>query len=112
MTERPPKTPGTMRTQEIFEGIKKLFVEAEMAFELGGREAAKPYLHSIYHSIENYNWSDTSGDGGWKRQFEWNPEGVFTKEEFEELNLRRKKLSNAIGILRADGTVRHDLNKI
>ncbi len=112
MTEGTPRTPGIVRTPEIFESIKKYFTEAEMAFELGGREAAKPYLDGIYLNIEKYNGSDTSGDDGWRRRFEWNPEGAFSKEEFEELNLRRKKLSNAIGILRADGTVRHDLNKI
>jgi len=48
----------------------------------------------------------------WKNTWVWNPSGDLTEEEFNTLNLHRKMLSNAIGIMTASGKVRHDLNKI
>ena len=41
-----------------------------------------------------------------------NPDSYLTEDQFDELNLRRKKLSNAVGIMTASGTIRHDLNNL
>ncbi len=98
--------------REGIDTLKTVFAEVEKVFEAEGREGAKPFLNHIYRALAALNKRDTGDDSVW----EWNPESNLTQQEFGELNLRRKKLSNAIGIMAkaADGTVyiRHDLNEI
>ncbi|MEI6396951.1 MAG: hypothetical protein WCO48_02690 [Candidatus Taylorbacteria bacterium] len=92
--------------------IKKLdalYHEAETAFETGGREQAKPYLPKVYDDLMLLNKRNKDD---WENQWIYNPEGDLTEDQFNAFNLRRKLLSNAIGIMTASGAVRHDLNKI
>lgn len=104
----PDASPAQDPTQEK-EGLIALFEEAEKIFAAEGREGAKPFLPKLYTGLQKLNKSDVSD---WQKVWTWNPEGSLTQEEFDALNLRRKKLSNDIGILTAGGTIRHDLNEI
>ncbi len=88
--------------------LRSLFAKAEAALEKDGRDVAKTHLPEIYKLFMSLNKWDNAN---WVSMF-WKPEGDLTEAEFNELNLRRKKLSNAIGIKTADGTIRHDLNEI
>ena len=96
--------------QERFQKLGFLFLQAENAFAIEGREAAKPLLPEIYDELIALNKRDKEKD--WDTLFVWNPDGDLTEEEFNLMNLRRKKLSNDIGIMTASGEVRHDLNEI
>lgn len=108
--DRPiPNTTEGGPSKESVDELKNLFTEVEKIFETEGREGAKPHLHGIYTKLQKLNKSDTSD---WTQIWSWNAEGGLTEAEFNELNLRRKKLSNAVGIMTASGTVRHDLNEI
>jgi hypothetical protein len=97
--------------QESFEKLKlyDAFRDAEEVFETSGREIAKEFLPQIYSGLMALNGRDKGSD--WKTIWVWNPEGELTQEEFDALNLRRKLLSNAIGI-KNNGVIRHDLNEI
>ena len=95
--------------QERLETLNGAFDEAERILEVEGRENAKLLLPKIYEDLIGLNGRDK---GDWATVWIWNPEGDLTQEEFDSLNLRRKKLSNAIGIMTASGEVRHDLNEI
>lgn len=107
---RPPqnKTPEKSSEKESFESLSRTFNEAEAVFKAEGREGTKPFLIVIYASLINLN--KTKGQVYPLK--EWNPKGGLTKSQFNELNFRRKKLSNAVGIMTASGVVRHDLNEI
>jgi hypothetical protein len=88
--------------------LRVLFAQAEETLETQGRDVAKALLPEIYDTLMNLNKWDKAN---WA-SMTWNSEGSLTQTEFDELNLRRKKLSNAIGIKTADGSIRHDLNPI
>ncbi len=108
--DRPtPNTPEDDPRKESVEELKSLFAEVEKILEVEGREGAKLRLHEIYTKLQELNRADLSD---WTRIWIWNAEGDLTEAEFDELNLRRKKLSNAVGTMTASGTVRHDLNEI
>ena len=94
--------------KERFENLRKVFDEAETIFEANGREATKPFLNIIYTSLIDLNKSSSQVNPLEK----WNETGDLTEDQFNELNLRRKKLSNAVGIKTASGEIRHDLNEI
>ncbi len=95
---------------EKVENISRLISAAEALFEAEGRESAKLLTPKIYNELMSLNKRDKGDD--WRIIWVWNPEGELTEEEFNALNLRRKLLSNAIGIMTASGVVRHDLNEI
>ncbi len=107
--EREPQGTEGDPHKENVDALRALFAEAEEVFAAEGRDAVKPRLPGLYTKLQELNKSDVSD---WKRTWMWNAEGDLTEEEFEELNLRRKALSNAIGIVTASGATRHDLNKI
>jgi hypothetical protein len=97
---------------EGMESVAKLtilFSEAERILATEGRDKAKTYLPMIYDELMALNKRDKND---FTTIWIWNSNGDLTKEEFNTLNLRRKILSNAIGIMTASGVVRHDLNKI
>jgi len=102
--EKPP-------TKEDFERLNSIYDEAEKVFEAEGRESAKLLLPKAYDDLIEANKRDKKKDS-YLIHFVWNPESNLTQEEFDSLNLRRKKLSNAIGIMTASGEIRHNLNKI
>ena len=106
----PQENPEDALKKERIENVVKALTEAEDIFEAEGREKAKLLLPKIYNEMIALNKRDKEKD--WDTVLVWNPEGAFTQEEFEALNLRRKLLSNAIGVMTASGEVRHDLNKI
>lgn len=89
--------------------LETLFTEAENILKVEGREKAKIYLGGIYDDLIILNKRDKED---WQNTWVWNSKGDLTEDEFNTLNLRRKLLSNAIGIMTASGEVRHDLNKI
>jgi hypothetical protein len=93
------------RAKEVYEEISAIFDEAEALFEREGREPVKAHLITLYERLIAANGGDRNLSG-------WAPSGELAQEDFDELNLRRKKLSNAVGIMTASGVVRHDLNKI
>jgi hypothetical protein len=99
-----------LHTKERVESLNILFNEAENILSSEGRESAKLLTPKIYNELMSLNKRDKSDD--WRIIWVWNPEGELTEEEFNALNLRRKLLSNAIGIMTASGVVRHDLNEI
>ncbi len=94
--------------QENFEKLSNLFDEAEKVLEVEGREKAKELLPELYDSLISLNKVSKEG----LISLVWNPDGDLTEENFNNLNLRRKKLSNEIGIKTASGEIRHDLNKL
>lgn len=104
-------SPEENSKKERLENLNKLFDEAEMVHATEGREKGKEYLPKIYDTLMALNKRDQKTDD-WTILWVWNPDGELTEEEFNALNLRRKLLSNAIGILTASGEIRHDLNKI
>lgn len=88
--------------------LRSLFAKAEETLEKEGRDAAKVLLPEIYNSLICLNKWDKAD---WS-PMTWRSEGELTETEFNELNLRRRLLSNSIGIKMADGTIRHDVNPI
>ncbi|MFA5877465.1 MAG: hypothetical protein WC880_03840 [Candidatus Paceibacterota bacterium] len=108
-----PDTHEVSPIKESASSLRVLFDEAERVLETkdseGGREKAKACLPKIYAVLQGLNKSDLSD---WTRVWVWNKEGDLTEVEFNELNLRRKLLSNAVGILTASGEIRHGLNEI
>jgi hypothetical protein len=99
----------TLEDAELkIENVQKAFTEAESVLELEGREKAKVLLNNIYSELGLLNDSITETNP----LAVWNSNGYMTEEQFNILNLRRKKLSNDIGIMTASGVVRHDLNKL
>ncbi len=110
--EQVPEGPSK---QERLADLYKAFDEAEKALIVEekenaneARENAKAYLPRIYDDLIALNKRDKGSGNEWA----WNPEGDLTEQEFDSLNLRRKLLSNAIGIMTASGDIRHDLNEI
>lgn len=101
--------PENLTKQERFENLCKVFDNAEIVFAVEGREAAKPLLSKIYDDLIALNKRDKKD---WQNIWIWNQSGYLSEEEFNSLNFRRKKLSNAIGIMTDSGEVRHDLNEI
>jgi len=91
--------------KERLENLSKLFDEAEKTLTEKGRDEAKPYLPKVYDEIISLNKRSKEE---YKTLFVYNSEGSLSEEELNAFNLRRKKLSNAIGIIN-NGTVRHDL---
>lgn len=111
------KSPGK---NELVEKFEKLFDDAESLIKTEGVENTevrerlnKELLPNIYNGLilENKREKERK-DNNWKMVWVWNPEGNLTEEEFDKLNLRRKILSNAVGIMTTSGEIRHDLNKI
>ena len=94
-------------TPTIF--LEFIFNIAENILAVEGREKAKVHLGAIYDELIRLNKRDKED---WKNTSVWNKEGDLTEEKFNKLNLRRKLLSNAIGIMTASGEIRHNLNKI
>jgi len=85
--------------------------DAEIAKE--ARKIAKPILDLICTILVSINQSESQEN----RDISWNPKDNLTEEQFNELNLRRMRLSNTIGMLYKDTTtgktlIRHDLNDI
>lgn len=103
----PRKNP--LEKKEAVIKLGALFVEAETALAVEGRDRAITFLPRIYDDLIALNKRDKKN---WKITWVWNPRGDLTREQFDALNLKRKQLSNAIGIMTASGVVRHDLNKI
>ncbi len=100
--------PEVIPIQEAIEELRELFTEAEKTLETHGRDYAKPFMGRIYGELKRMNQSLPD-----EKTFIWHEhENGLTQEQFNELNLRRKLLSNAIGIMTAGGVVRHDLEKI
>ena len=83
--------------------------EAEIALKVEDREKAKEYLPKVYDDLIKLNKRDKKD---WQTLWIWNPDGYLSEEEFNRLNIRRKLLSNAIGIITESGEIRHDLNEI
>ena len=83
--------------------------EAEATLKVEDREKAKEYLPKIYDDLIKLNKRDKKD---WQTLWIWNPDGYLSEEEFNRLNIRRKLLSNAIGIITESGEIRHDLNEI
>jgi hypothetical protein len=99
------------KREAIEDGINHLriaFGAAELVFREQGRESAKPYLSDIYNTLIRLNKLDKNEVVDPLAR--WNPQGDLTEAEFNELNRRRKILSNAIGIMTSSGAVRHNLN--
>ncbi len=94
--------------KEAFESLSSLFDEAEKVLEVEGREKAKELLPKLYEDLFALNRTSKEG----LITLVWNPDGDLTEEDFNTLNLRRKKLSNEIGIKTASGEIRHDLNEL
>ncbi len=93
--------------------LDAVFTEAESipeaAFEGEKRAEGKKLIATIYSDLMTLKKRDASD---WQIQWVWNPEGDLTEEQFKKFDLRRKILSNAIGIMTASGAIRHDLNII
>ena len=89
--------------------LEFVFTKAESILATEGRENAKVHLVTIYDELIKLNKRDKED---WQNTWVWNSKGDLTEDEFNTLNLRRKLLSNAIGIMTSSGVVRHDLNKI
>lgn len=99
----------TLEDAELkIENVYKTFDEAESIFEAEGREKTKPFLNIVYKELGELNDTVTEI----VPLVKWNSNGYLTEEQFNELNIRRKKLSNAVGIMTSSGVVRHDLNKL
>lgn len=91
------------------EELDILFTKVEDILKKEGREKAKIYLENIYDNLIILNKRDKED---WANIWTWNQEGDLTEDEFDGLNLRRKLLSNAIGIMTSSGEIRHNLNRI
>jgi hypothetical protein len=98
-----------LERKESLVKLETLFTEAENVLAREGRDKVKTYLGKIYDDLILLNKRDKED---WKNTWVWNSNGDLTEEEFNTLNLRRKMLSNAIGIMSASGEIRHDLNNI
>ena len=94
--------------REAFESLSSMFDEVEKVLEVEGREKAKELLPKLYDDLIALNKTNTEE----LITLVWNPDGGLTEEDFNNLNFRRKKLSNEIGIKTASGDIRHDLNKL
>ncbi len=96
-------------TQEHIAALRKSFEDAHVTLETEGREKAKVILTQLYKTLEKMNKWDRTGE---YKPWGWNKDGYLSEEEFNDLDLGRKKLSNAIGIMTTSDVIRHDLNKI
>ncbi|MEK7659738.1 MAG: hypothetical protein AAB343_00885 [Patescibacteria group bacterium] len=114
MTEKfePPtileESPEDVIKRERFEHLCQAYDVAEATFAAEGREKTKPLLNILYSELAALNKTV----GAIYPFAVWNKDGDLTEDQFNDLNLRRKKLSNAVGIMTASGVVRHDLNEI
>lgn len=97
-----------LRRKLHFEVMSSMLDKAEAVFAAEGRDATKPLLNGLYANLIDLN--KTKGEVYPLK--EWNKDSDLSEQHFNELNLRRKKLSNAVGIMTASGVVRHDLNEI
>lgn len=109
MTEIFEQPQNDQEKESVISRLDNIFTEAESVFEKEGREEGKKLLAGVYSGLMTLNKRDASD---WVNQFVWNPEGDLTEEQFKKFDLRRKLLSNAIGIKTASGAIRHDLNII
>lgn len=104
----PVETEKIETTQEKIANLRNAFDTTETIFKESGRESVKPLLPNIYNTLiklNKLNPAEVIYPLG-----KWNPEGDLTEAEFNELNRRRKILSNAVGIMTASGVIRHNLN--
>ena len=104
----PVETEKLETVQETIANLRDFFSIIEIVFKNGGRESVKPLLPNIYNTLIKLNKLDPA-----KVIYplgKWNSEGDLTEAEFNELNRRRKILSNAVGIMTASGVIRHNLN--
>ena len=106
------ENPVKNKNEILFQEIANALSEAEVLFDREEREAVKPYLVTITSRLIKENHPSGWGEDIIDPLRDWNPKGNLTKEQYDFLSLRRKKLSNAVGIMTASGIVRHDLNKI
>ena len=102
MLERFAEAEATFGTTSLEETLRR--EEENMALALERRTAARPYLTAIYKELARLNDDDSS-------LTVWNQGGQLTETQFNELNLRRKKLANLLGALNS-GKIRHDLNPL
>ncbi len=107
-TEKFETTPPPENPEEIISRLVVVFETAELALKEKGRDLAKGYLPEIYNTLISLNKLDASQVVN--PLGHWNPDGNLSETQFNELNRRRKILSNAIGIMTGSGTVRHSLN--
>ena|SRR3989344_5113314 len=101
----PIGTPESSPSSERVKNMEALIAGAHRILELKGRDEAKLLLPTIYDTFQALNGA--SGAIEWI----WSKDGSLTEEEFNRLSRAGKVLSNAIGIMTANG-VRHDLNVI
>ncbi len=83
--------------------------EENMKLALEKRAESRPHLNAIYTELARLN-----DDASYPPQLKltvWHASGHLTEEQFDELNLRRKKLANLLGALN-NGKIRHDLNEL
>jgi len=107
--ENIPQKNQNEQKKKLNEELENFFAEAEEALKTEGREKAKGYLEKIYDDIILLNKRDKED---WGNTWVWNSEGDLKEDEFNALNLRRKLLSNEIGIMTSSGEIRHNLNEI
>lgn len=94
-------------TTSLEETLRREKENMELALER--RMAARPYLTAIYVELTRLN-----DDASYPPQLKltvWHASGHLTEEQFDELNLRRKKLANLLGAIN-DGRIRHNLNEL
>ena len=94
-------------TTSLEETLRREEENIELALER--RAAARPYLTAIYVELAQLN-----DDASYPPQLKltiWHTSGHLTEEQFDELNLRRKKLANLLGALNG-GKIRHNLNEL
>lgn len=112
MSEKFNSQPSELESKTTAERVAEiltLFGEAETVLSVEGRDRAKLLTPKIYNELISLNKRSKEE---YLTIWDWNPSGDLSEEEFNALNLRRKLLSNAIGIMTASGEVRHDLNEI
>ncbi len=105
MLDQAETTFGTTSLEETLRREETAFEEA-----LKARKETNPLLNAFHLTLSKLNHDDD------RLLRQWNPDGDLTEPQFNELNLRRIKLSNAVGILYKDASgkmgIRHDLNEI
>lgn len=94
-------------TTSLEETLRREKENMELALER--RMAARPYLTAIYVELTRLN--DDASYPPQPKLTVWHASGHLTEEQFDELNLRRKKLANLLGAIN-DGRIRHNLNEL
>jgi hypothetical protein len=88
---------ATFGTTSLEETLRREEENMELALEK--RSEARPLLNAIYTELKGLNDDDLTI---------WHASGHLTEAQFDELNLRRKKLANLLGALNG-GKIRHDV---